>query len=113
MYSWNANPLLTLGETQRIALRATSIASSLKGLVTFIFVTVGIIWTLGLFKIPVSSILAGEAVIGLAISFGSQSLIKDLVNGCLILVEDQFAMGDVIQINDQGGLVENLNLRVT
>jgi small conductance mechanosensitive channel len=113
MYSWKANPLLTLGETQRVALRATSIAGSLKGLVTFVFVTVGIIWTLGLFNIPTSSILAGGAVIGLAISFGSQSLIKDLVNGCLILVEDQFAVGDVIQINDQGGLVENLNLRVT
>lgn len=52
-------------------------------------------------------------MIGLAISFGSQSLIKDLVNSCLILIEDQFAVGDVIQIGDQGGLVENLNLRVT
>jgi small conductance mechanosensitive channel len=57
--------------------------------------------------------LAGGAVIGLAISFGSQSLIKDLVNGCLILIEDQFAVGDVIQVRDKSGLVENLNLRVT
>ncbi len=52
-------------------------------------------------------------MIGLAISFGSQSLIKDLVNGCLILIEDQFAVGDVVQIGDKSGLVERLNLRVT
>nr|WP_277876660.1 MULTISPECIES: mechanosensitive ion channel family protein [unclassified Leptolyngbya] len=94
-------------------MRSTTIAEALKGLITFVLVMVGIIWTLDLFSVPTSSILAGGAVIGLAISFGSQSLIKDLVNGCLILVEDQFAVGDVIQIDQQSGLVENLNLRVT
>lgn len=113
MHSWKVNPLLPFGEAQRVALRSTTIAEALKGLVTFVSVIVGMIWTLGLFNVPTSSILAGGAVVGLAISFGSQSLIKDLVNGCLILIEDQFAVGDVIQIGDKGGLVENLNLRVT
>lgn len=113
MHTWKANPLLPFGEAQRIALRTTTIAEALKGLVTFVFVIAGIIWTLSLFNIPTSSILAGGAVIGLAISFGSQSLVKDLVNGCLILLEDQFAVGDVIQIDSMSGLVENLNLRVT
>lgn len=50
---------------------------------------------------------------GLAISFGAQSLVKDLVNGCLILAEDQYAMGDVIDLGNVTGQVENLNLRVT
>lgn len=113
MHSWNVNPLLPFGEAQRIALRTTTIAEASKGLVTFVLVIVGMIWTLGLLNIPTSSILAGGAVIGLAISFGSQSLVKDLVNGCLILIEDQFAVGDVIQIDDKSGLVEHLNLRVT
>jgi small conductance mechanosensitive channel len=113
MHSWKINPLLPFGETQRIALRSTTIAEALKGLVTFVLIVLGIIWTLSLFNVPTSSILAGGAVVGLAISFGSQSLIKDLVNGCLILMEDQFAVGDVIQIGDKSGLVENLNLRVT
>uniref|UniRef100_A0A832H1M5 Mechanosensitive ion channel family protein n=1 Tax=Oscillatoriales cyanobacterium SpSt-402 TaxID=2282168 RepID=A0A832H1M5_9CYAN len=113
MHSWKINPLLPFGEAQRIALRSTTIAEALKGLVTFVLIIVGIIWTLGLFNVATSSILAGGAVIGLAISFGSQSLIKDLVNGCLILMEDQFAVGDVIQIGNKSGLVENLNLRVT
>lgn len=113
MHSWKVNPLLPLGETQRIALRTTTIAEALKGFVSVVLVIVGIVWTCGLFNIPTSSILAGSAVIGLAISFGSQSLVKDLVNGCLILIEDQFAVGDVIEIDSKSGLVENLNLRVT
>jgi small conductance mechanosensitive channel len=113
LHSWTVNPLLSLGEAQRVALRTTTITQALKGLITFVFVIVGIIWTLDLFNVPTSTILAGGAVIGLAISFGSQSLIKDLVNGCLILIEDQFAIGDVIEIGGKSGLVENLNLRVT
>jgi small-conductance mechanosensitive channel len=113
IHSWKTNPYLPLAEVQRIALRTTTIAEALKGLVTSVLVIVGIIWTLSLVNLPTSSILAGGAVIGLAVSFGSQSLVKDLVNGCLILIEDQFAVGDVIEIGDKSGLVENLNLRVT
>lgn len=113
IHPWKINPAISLAEAQRIALRTKTIAGALKGLITFVLIIVGILWTLSLFDIPTSSILAGGAVIGLAISFGSQSLIKDLVNGCLILMEDQFAIGDVIQIGDKSGLVENLNLRVT
>ncbi|WP_225910573.1 mechanosensitive ion channel family protein [Thermoleptolyngbya sichuanensis] len=113
LFSWKINGLLPIGETQRIALRTKTISEALKGLITFVLILTGIVWTLGLFNIPTSSILAGGAVIGLAISFGSQSLIKDLVNGCLILIEDQFAVGDVVKIGDKSGLVERLNLRVT
>ncbi len=112
-HSWKVNPAPTFGETQRTALRSNTIAEALKGFITFVLIIVGIVITLGLFNIPTTSILAGGAVLGLAISFGTQSLIKDLVNGCLILIEDQFAVGDVIQIGDKSGLVENLNLRVT
>ncbi|MDZ8087383.1 MAG: mechanosensitive ion channel family protein [Nostoc sp. DedQUE12b] len=110
---WTTHSSLPLSETQRIALRAATVSGALKGLITFIFITLGILHSLNAFNMPTSSILAGGAVIGIAISLGSQSLIKDLVNGCLILMEDQFAVGDVIEIGDKSGLVENLNLRVT
>ncbi|WP_335213445.1 mechanosensitive ion channel family protein [Nostoc sp.] len=110
---WTTHSSLPLSETQRIALRAATVSGALKGLITFVFITLGILDFLKIFNVPTSSILAGGAVIGIAISLGSQSLIKDLVNGCLILMEDQFAVGDVIEIADKSGLVENLNLRVT
>ncbi|MCT8977599.1 mechanosensitive ion channel family protein [Clostridium sp. CX1] len=50
---------------------------------------------------------------GVAIGFGSQSLVKDIINGFFILFEDQFAVGDYIHIDDKGGIVESLELRVT
>ncbi|MFB2836115.1 mechanosensitive ion channel family protein [Floridanema evergladense] len=113
IHPWKLNQEISWVEAQRIALRTKTVSGALKGLITFVLIILGIIWTLSLFNVPTSSILAGGAIIGLAISFGSQSLIKDLVNGCLILMEDQFAVGDVVQIGDKSGLVENLNLRVT
>jgi small conductance mechanosensitive channel len=58
-------------------------------------------------------LLAGAGIIGLAISFAAQGLIKDIINGFLIILEDQYAVGDVIVIGDLGGLVESMNLRVT
>ena len=79
---------------------------------TFVSFSIGIVLTLALFNISASSILAGGAVIGLAI-FGTQSLVKDVVNGCLILLEDRFAVGDVIIINGMDGFVEEFNLRLT
>ncbi|MHC0063832.1 mechanosensitive ion channel family protein [Nostoc sp. UIC 10890] len=110
---WTTHPSLPLSETQRITLRSATVSGALKGLITFVLITFGILRTLDIFNVPTNSILAGGAVIGIAISLGSQSLMKDLVNGCLILMEDQFAVGDVIEIGNKSGLVENLNLRVT
>lgn len=113
MHALQNSALLSLGEAERQSLRTSTVTLALKGLITFIFVAVGIVWTLDLLNIPTGSILAGGAILGLAVSFGSQNLIKDLVNGCLILVEDQFAVGDVIDLGDARGMVENMNLRIT
>ncbi|MEM8832225.1 MAG: mechanosensitive ion channel family protein [Cyanobacteria bacterium P01_G01_bin.19] len=111
--AWRENPYITFGESQRKSLRLATISNAFKGFVTFFFVALGIIITLALFNISAGSILAGGAVIGLAVSFGTQSLVKDVVNGCLILVEDRFAVGDVIVINGMDGFVEEFNLRLT
>jgi small conductance mechanosensitive channel len=53
------------------------------------------------------------SVVGLAISFGAQSLVKDVISGIFILIEGQFGIGDVIQIGETGGLVEKMTLRTT
>jgi len=111
--TWEYSDYLHFGEEQRRSLRAKTITTASKGLITAILLIIGLIFTLSILKIPTRPVLAGSAIIGLAISFGSQSLIKDLVNGCLILIEDQFAIGDVIDVGLFSGVVENLNLRVT
>ncbi len=59
------------------------------------------------------SVLAAAGVGGIAIGFGAQSLIKDTLSGFFILLEDQFAVGDLVTINNMTGKVENMELRVT
>lgn len=111
--NWQQSERHFLGDSQREALRRSTITSSVKGLLTFLLIIVAVVWILDALEVPTSSIVAGGAILGLAVSFGSQNLIRDLVNGFLILIEDQFAVGDVVMIQDSAGLVENLNFRVT
>ncbi len=61
----------------------------------------------------VAPLIAGAGIIGLAFGFGGQYLIRDLINGLFILLEGQYSIDDVVKIGDQGGLVENINLRIT
>ncbi|MBT3223724.1 MAG: mechanosensitive ion channel family protein, partial [Proteobacteria bacterium] len=58
-------------------------------------------------------ILGSVAILGLAISFGSQNLVRDVVNGFFILLENQFAVGDVVTINGKTGTVEKITIRST
>lgn len=68
---------------------------------------------LGALGVPLGSFIAAAGVIGLGISFGAQSLFKDMLTGLFILLEDQYAIGDTIKIAGLQGTVENLTLRVT
>ena len=111
--TWQEYEFINLGDAQRRELRASSIAGASKGMITVLIVGAGLLVGLNILGFSTSSVLAIGGLLGLAISFGSQSLIKDLVNGCLILAEDQFAIGDVIDLGHVSGLVENLNLRIT
>ena len=79
-----------------------------------------VIWTVaGIYVLSglgydLAPLLAGVGIIGLAVGFGAQDLVKDVVNGFFILLEDQFGVGDVVQINQEAtGKVEQLTLRVT
>lgn len=63
--------------------------------------------------IPVLPLLAGIGVLGLAISFGAQYVVRDIVTGVFIVMENQFRIGDVIDINGIGGVVEDMSLRIT
>ncbi len=66
--------------------------------------------------INVTALWASVSILGLAVSFGSQSLVKDVITGFFVLLEDQYGVGDVVRVNGKDGLagsVEHLNLRVT
>ena len=79
------------------------------GLIGFI----ALLQILQLFNIDLKPLLASAGVVGLGISFGAQSLFKDMLNGVFILVEDQFNVGDVVRIAGLTGTVEDLSLRAT
>lgn len=68
---------------------------------------------LGQVGVNIAPALASLGVVGLAISFGAQSLIKDIINGLFILLEDQYGIGDVVRVGGVSGSVEEVNLRRT
>ena len=91
-------------ETLRHILRSVSKA------ILFIVLLLTISSELGFSIAPV---LASAGIAGLAIGFGAQSLVKDIIAGFFILFEDQYGVGDVVKIGDQSGMVERMTLRVT
>ncbi|HCF27332.1 MAG TPA: mechanosensitive ion channel protein MscS, partial [Cyanobacteria bacterium UBA11049] len=97
----------------RLQLRVMTISAVTKGIATFGGVGIGILFALSTLGVNLAPVLAGAGLIGVGISLAAQSLIKDAINGFLIIVEDQYAVGDVINVGDVGGMVENLNLRIT
>lgn len=68
---------------------------------------------LSIFNFPIASLLAGAGIVGLAIGFGSQNLVRDVINGFFILFEDQFGVGDYIKTAGVEGIVEEIGLRTT
>jgi small conductance mechanosensitive channel len=111
--AWEGNPFLSPRDRARQVLRRPTLlqaADSAKATVIYAVATGS---TLSLLSLNMTSVLTLGAVAAFAVSFASQSLIKDFVNGWLILAEDQFAIGDYVTINGITGLVENLTLRIT
>jgi len=104
---------LTYGDAQRRQIRVNTIAGAIKGLTTIVLALLGGLLALSQLGVPTASVVAIGSLAGLAITFGSQNLVKDLVNGFFILAEDQYAVGDVINVGTASGLVEALNMRVT
>jgi len=98
----------TFSATER---RGATIASLVRSLGTVVVVLMAVLFTLNLF-ISIGPILAGAGVLGLAISFGAQSLVKDVIAGFFVLLENQFAVGDVIQAGGKSGVVEKMTLRI-
>ncbi|MGB7378525.1 MAG: mechanosensitive ion channel family protein [Rivularia sp. (in: cyanobacteria)] len=93
--------------------RLTTFSNVLNGSITFIWMVLGILWFLEKLHIPILPILAGAGIVGFAVSFSSQNLIRDIINGIIMLWEDQFIIGDLINIGGTVGVVENVNLRMT
>lgn len=93
--------------------RTKTIGKLLNNIMTYTINFILILIILGQFGINLAPVLAGAGVLGLAIGFGAQSLVKDIITGFFIIFEDQFGVGDVIQTGAFKGTVEEIGLRVT
>ncbi|HMA80950.1 MAG TPA: mechanosensitive ion channel family protein, partial [Candidatus Binatia bacterium] len=117
---------VALNRLETILVRATAhtdvvpgaAAKRIRTLMNVIWTIVaGLIWfvatltTLGQIGVNVGPILAGAGVVGLAVGFGAQNLVKDLVSGFFLILENQVRVGDVAIINGTGGLVEAITFR--
>jgi small-conductance mechanosensitive channel len=98
---------------QQKAMRISTITRAAKGFKTTVIYLLALLWVLQTLRLAPASLLAVGALAALALSFAAQNLVKDLVNGFLILLEDQYAIGDLVSTGQVTGIVENLNLRIT
>lgn len=78
-----------------------------------VIIAIGFITALSEFGVNIGPLLASAGIVGLAIGFGAQSLVRDAINGMFILLENQYAIGDAVVIAGKEGMVEDVNLRRT
>ena len=97
----------------RVIQRARTLASVLSNLLTWslrLFAVGAVLSELG---VAVGALVASAGILGAALGFGAQSLVKDLINGLFIIFEDQFGVGDSVDLGEARGVIENVGLRVT
>jgi len=92
--------------------RADTLSSLVRYIAGITIMMIAIVMILGEFGIQIGPILAAAGIVGVAVGFGSQQLVQDVISGFFILLEDQIRVGDVVNVAGKGGLVEKVNLRM-
>ena len=93
------------------AKRARTLGSVISKVVTIALSGVAVLMMLHAFGLNIAPVLTGAGIVGLAVGFGAQTLVRDVISGFFLILEDQVRVGDVAAINGTGGLVEAINLR--
>lgn len=98
---------------ERTAQRAQAIGSLLRSVVTVLIWTVAILTILPLLDINIGPLVASAGIVGVALGFGAQTLVKDYISGVFLILEDQFGIGDIVELDHVVGTVELVSLRYT
>ena len=98
--------------TRRVQ-RAKTIGSLLKSIITGVLVAIFGTMVLDEIGVNIAPIIASAGIIGLALGFGAQSLVKDFLSGIFMILEDQYGVGDVVDVGEASGTVEAVSLRIT
>lgn len=101
------------GTGERRAQRASTISSLLRSITTFAIYGVAFVMVLEEFDIAIGPIIASAGILGLAIGFGAQNLVRDFLSGIFMMLEDQYGVGDYVDVGEASGEVEAVGLRTT
>jgi moderate conductance mechanosensitive channel len=93
--------------------RELTLVKLLENILTYTVHFISILMILELFNIPIKSLIAGAGIIGLAVGFGAQNLVKDIITGFFIILEDHFSVGDYIKTSKFEGFVEEIGFKTT
>ncbi len=93
--------------------RAATISSLLRSVASFAIFGTAFVLVLGEFGVNLAPIIASAGVIGVAVGFGAQNLIKDFLSGIFMMLEDQYGVGDVVDLGEASGTVESIGLRIS
>jgi len=93
--------------------REATLVKLLENAITYVVYFIAFTMILSVIGIDVKGLLAGAGIVGLAVGFGAQSLVKDIITGFFIIFEDQFSVGDFVRIGQFEGVVEQIGLRTT
>jgi small-conductance mechanosensitive channel len=104
---------LTSGRDPRRESRAASISAVLTSTAVVVIWTIAFLTILDIVHVRIGPLLAGAGIAGVALGFGAQSLVKDCIAGLFMLIEDQYGIGDVIDLGEATGVVEGISLRTT
>lgn len=100
-------------ENSRAQARADTLSTVLSSIISVVAWSVALLMILGEFNINIGPLLAGASIAGVAIGFGSQAVVKDFISGLFMLIEDQFGVGDTVDLGHASGTVEAVTLRST
>ena len=101
------------GRSERARQRALTLGSVLKSVATISIAALAVLMILGEFDIDLGPLIAGAGILGIALGFGAQSLVKDFLAGMFIVFEDQYGVGDYVDLGEATGQVEDVFLRTT
>jgi small-conductance mechanosensitive channel len=91
--------------------RAQTLGRLLQKTLSIVVSGIALLMVLRELDIDITPVLTGAGILGLAVGFGAQTLVRDIISGFFLIMEDQVRVGDVANVNGQGGLVEEVNLR--
>lgn len=104
---------LLLEQQERSSQRTRTLAAVLRSVATIVIYGMAVMMSLAEFDVNLGPLIAGAGIVGVAVGFGAQSLVKDFLSGVFMLLEDQYGVGDAVDVGDTVGVVEEVKLRTT